>query len=66
MFRRLSSSLPKDPSFPANLNELGYFVNEHSQIRMIEKPDEKFVYAINKNERVNEMHKEAMNGEAGP
>ena len=31
---------------------------------MIEKPDEKFLYAINKNERVNEMHKEAMNSKS--
>jgi hypothetical protein len=64
MFRRLSSGLPKDPSFPADLKELGYFINDHNQIRMIEKPEEKFLYAINKNERVNEVHKEAMNGEA--
>lgn len=27
MFRRLSSSLPKDPEFPADLEKLGYFHN---------------------------------------
>jgi hypothetical protein len=64
MFRRLPTGLPKDPTFPANLTELGYFINDSDQIRMIEKPDEKFLYAINKNERVNEMHKEAMNSKA--
>jgi hypothetical protein len=64
MFRRLSSSLPNDPSFPADLKQLGYFINDDNQIRMIEKPEEKFLYAINKNERVNELHKEAMNSEA--
>jgi hypothetical protein len=66
MFRRLPTGLPKDPTFPANLTELGYFINDKDQIRMIEKPDEKFLYAINKNERVNEMHKEAMNSKSSP
>lgn len=61
MFRRLPTSLPKDPTFPADLKELGYFVNDNDQIRMIRNPDEKFLYAIDKNERVNEMQKEAMN-----
>ena len=64
MFRRLPTGLPKDPAFPAGLTELGYFINDSDQIRMIEKPDEKFLYAINKNERVNEMHKEALNSKA--
>ncbi len=64
MFRRLPSSLPKDPVFPADLKELGYFVNDHDQIRMIRKPDEKFLFAIDKNHRVNEMQKEAMNSES--
>lgn len=30
MFRRLSSSLPKDPTFPADLKELGYVCSKHS------------------------------------
>ena len=64
MFRRLPSSLPKDSTFPADLTALGYFINDDDQIRMIEKPDEKFLYTINRNERVNEMHKEAMNSKA--
>ena len=64
MFRRLPSSLPKDPFFPADLKELGYSINDEDQVRMMEKPEEKFLYAINKNERVNEVHKEAMNGKA--
>ena len=65
MFRRLPTSLPADPAFPADFKELGYFITDDDQIRMIEKPDERFLYAINKNERVNEMHKEAMNSKAG-
>jgi hypothetical protein len=62
MFRRLSGSLPKDPSFPADLKKLGYFINENDEIRMIDHPENKFVYSIDKNERVNDMHEEAMNG----
>ena len=61
MFRRLPNSLPKDPVFPADLKELGYFVNDNDQIRMIKKPEEKFQFAITKNDRYNEVHKEAMN-----
>lgn len=62
MFRRLSSSLPKDPKIPNDLTALGYFVNEDDQIRQIKHPDQKYQYQVNKNERVNEIHKEAMNG----
>lgn len=62
MFRRLPGTLPKDPSFPRDLDGLGYFVNENDQIRMTKDHGRKFEYRINKNERVNELHKEAMNG----
>jgi hypothetical protein len=61
MFRRLSSSLPKDPLIPKDLAALGYFINEDDQIRQIKHPDQKYQYQVNRNERVNEMHKEAMN-----
>ena len=79
MFRRLSSSLPKDPVFPADLEALGYvyvlskgintllisllsyFVNEKDQIRAIENPDQEFNYFISKNERVNDLQREAFN-----
>lgn len=61
MFRRLSSSLPKEPEIPANLEALGYFINGKDQIRQIENPEQKYVYMINRNERVNELYKEAMN-----
>ncbi|KAL9102680.1 MAG: hypothetical protein Q9163_002202 [Psora crenata] len=60
MFRRLSSSLPKDPEFPADLEKLGYYVNAEDQIRSIEKPDQEFHYFISKNERVLELQREAM------
>lgn len=61
MFRRLPTHLPKDPTFPSDLKDLGYFVNDKDQVRMIKNPEEKFLYAIDKNERVNDMQKEAMN-----
>lgn len=62
MFRRLPGSLPEDPKFPADLNQLGYFINEKSQIRKINKPDEKFQFHITNNDRYNEVHREATNG----
>ena len=64
MFRRLSSSLPQDPQIPKDLQALGYFLNDQDQIRQIKHPDQKYQYQVNRNERVNEMHKEAMNGKS--
>ncbi|KAK0509849.1 hypothetical protein JMJ35_007243 [Cladonia borealis] len=61
MFRRLSSSLPKDPEFPADLEKLGYYVNEKDQIRSTAHPDQEFNFFISKNERVCEVQREAMN-----
>lgn len=61
MFRRLSASLPKDPVIPADLKELGYFINDNDQVRMIQKPDQKYLYRINRNERFNDVYKEAVN-----
>ncbi|KAL9619642.1 MAG: hypothetical protein Q9160_005748 [Pyrenula sp. 1 TL-2023] len=61
MFRRLSNSLPPDPAFPDDIEKLGYFINDHDQIRMISEPKSGFKYVISKNDRVNDNHKEAMN-----
>ncbi|KAL2054147.1 hypothetical protein ABVK25_005686 [Lepraria finkii] len=61
MFRRLSSSLPKDPEFPADLEKLGYHINEKDQIRSIANPEQEFHFFISKNERVREVQREAMN-----
>ncbi|KAI9879031.1 MAG: hypothetical protein M1830_009830 [Pleopsidium flavum] len=61
MFRRLSSSLPKDPEFPPYLEALGYYVTQNDQIRSIANPDKEFNFFISKNDRVNEMQREAMN-----
>ena len=59
MFRRLPDSLQEDPSWEADLVKLGYFINEHSQIRQIRKPTERFNFKITDNDRFNEVHKEA-------
>ena len=61
MFRRLSNELPKDPAFSTDLGELGYFINDKDQIRQIANPTKKYQYKINRNDRVNEVYKEAMN-----
>ncbi|KAI9819160.1 MAG: hypothetical protein M1827_007316 [Pycnora praestabilis] len=61
MFRRLSSSLPKDPDFPHDLEGLGYFINDKEEIKQIAHPSEEFEYFMTKNDRYNEMHREAMN-----
>ena len=63
MFRRLSTNLPKDPIIEADLDKLGYFVNGNDQMRQKANPDVKYQYKINRNERINDMHKEAMNCE---
>lgn len=66
MFRRLPNKLPPDPSFPADLAKLGYFINDKDQIRQIANPDQKYQYKINRNDRVNDVYREAMNSEIAP
>ncbi|KEF58710.1 uncharacterized protein A1O9_06636 [Exophiala aquamarina CBS 119918] len=61
MFRRLPQTLPADPSFPADLAQLGFFVNDNDQIRQIKNPAQKFQYKMNANERVNQAYKFASN-----
>ena len=61
MFRRLPNTLPEDPSFPADLEKLGYSLNKDDQIRQIRNPEQKYQYVVNRNERVNDVYKEAMN-----
>ncbi|CAA9965230.1 hypothetical protein PTMSG1_08589 [Pyrenophora teres f. maculata] len=60
MFVRVEDSLPADPSFPADLKELGYFINKTGGIRRINAPEKQFVYHATNNERVNEVRREAM------
>ncbi|TVY76155.1 hypothetical protein LSUE1_G007513, partial [Lachnellula suecica] len=61
MFRRLPSGLPKDPVYPADLKELGYFINDKDEIRSIANPKAYFKFFITKNERTNAAQREAMN-----
>ena len=60
VFRR--QDLPADPVFPADLEQLGYFINSNDQIRKICAPDQEFQFKINRNPRWNEVHRGAMNG----
>ncbi|KAI9373278.1 Arb2 domain-containing protein [Aspergillus egyptiacus] len=59
VFRR--EDLPADPVFPAELDKLGYFVNDKDQIRKISDPEQEFQFKINRNPRWNELQREAMN-----
>ncbi|RJE17419.1 hypothetical protein PHISCL_10244, partial [Aspergillus sclerotialis] len=59
VFRR--EDLPPDPVFPADLEQLGYFINDKDQIRQISAPDQEFKFKINRNYRWNEVQRGAMN-----
>lgn len=63
MFRRLPHTLPPDPTFPADLEKLGFFVNSDDKIRQIKNPSQKYQYNINVNDRVNQAYKHANNCE---
>ncbi|KAL4819332.1 Arb2 domain-containing protein [Aspergillus spinulosporus] len=59
VFRR--QDLPLDPIFPADLKKLGYFINDKDQIRKIADPTQGFQFKINRNDRWNEVQRNAMN-----
>ncbi|KAH9889200.1 Arb2 domain-containing protein [Xylariomycetidae sp. FL2044] len=61
MFWRKISGLPKDPEFPFDMKELGYFINEHDEIRSIEDHDKYFKFFINRNQRWNDRQRFSMN-----
>lgn len=63
MFRRLPNNLPQDPIIEPDLDKLGYFVNENDQLRQKVNPDQKYQYRINRSDRINDLHKEAINSE---
>lgn len=48
------------------LTFLSYFVNDKDEIRMIENPKAYFKFFLTKNERVNIVQREAMNGMLSP
>ncbi|KAF2436687.1 hypothetical protein EJ08DRAFT_557421, partial [Tothia fuscella] len=60
MFVRRSGSFPPDFSFPTTFEELGYFVNEKSQIRNIRHPDQDFIFKASDNDRYNYVRREAL------
>lgn len=66
MFRRLSHTLPQEPVFPTALRQLGYFLNDHDQIRQIRNPEQKYQFKANVNDRVNEVYKDSMNSMLSP
>ncbi|CAK7231147.1 hypothetical protein SCUCBS95973_007811 [Sporothrix curviconia] len=57
MFRRLWTGLPDTPKFPADLEKLGYFVNEEDQIRNIKDPKYYFKYFIDRNMYYNDSQR---------
>ncbi|KAI1843701.1 hypothetical protein JX266_010147 [Neoarthrinium moseri] len=61
MFYRTWDGLPVDPSFPSDLEKLGYFVNESDEIRSLEDEKYYFKFFINKNQRYNDRQRFAMN-----
>ena len=46
--------------------DIRYFINDRDQIRKISDPKQEFLFKINKNDRWNEMQREAMNGNHFP
>ncbi|CAK7198817.1 hypothetical protein SEUCBS139899_001484 [Sporothrix eucalyptigena] len=57
MFRRLWTGLPDTPKFPADLEKLGYFVNDDSEIRNIKDPKYYFKYFIDRNMYYNDSQR---------
>ncbi|KAF2034510.1 hypothetical protein EK21DRAFT_85527 [Setomelanomma holmii] len=60
MFRRVEATIEPDPSYPADLKALGFFINSIGHIRMMEAPEKEYVFHSTNNERVNELRREAM------
>ncbi|EUC41268.1 hypothetical protein COCMIDRAFT_106590 [Bipolaris oryzae ATCC 44560] len=60
MFRRVENTMKADPSYPADLKQLGFFINDTGHIRMIDAPNRPHTYCVTNNERVNEVRCEAM------
>ncbi|KAF2861518.1 hypothetical protein K470DRAFT_206446, partial [Piedraia hortae CBS 480.64] len=58
-FRRLSTDLPKDPVYPADLKELGFKQTDDGHFVNIET-GEYFAYRHTNNDRANEVRREAM------
>ncbi|KAF2820106.1 hypothetical protein CC86DRAFT_361760 [Ophiobolus disseminans] len=60
MLRRKEDTIDADPVFAADLKELGFFINDLGQFRMIGAPEKEYIFHATNNERVNEMRREGM------
>lgn len=60
MYRRKGVNLPADPTFTADLKELGFEVNVHGQIVSIASPHQFYEYYYSPVEGVNEARKSAL------
>ncbi|KAI4227002.1 MAG: hypothetical protein L6R36_002748 [Xanthoria steineri] len=59
MYRLHESALPADFQFPADLEKLGYVINDRDQVRSLKNPEQEFNFFISKNERMNVVNREA-------
>ncbi|KAK5164356.1 uncharacterized protein LTR77_010052 [Saxophila tyrrhenica] len=62
MFVRTDKDLPVDPSYPADLTQLNYKLDDKGEFVKItnpEGPNKHFTFFISSSDRVNEVHKEA-------
>jgi hypothetical protein len=57
MFRRLEHTLPADPVYEPDLEKLGFFINDADQVRSLKDPKQRYQYAVNRNDRWNEVYR---------
>lgn len=62
MFRRLEANLPQEPSYPSTLAALDYKLEDGQFIKVSDGTF--FPYHSTSNERVNDLHREAMHSAA--
>ncbi|KAH7057136.1 Arb2 domain-containing protein [Macrophomina phaseolina] len=60
MYRLTEAGMPEDPAYRANLKDLGFFIDERSEIRTIKSPHNYYNFWMSNNDRVNESFREAM------
>ncbi|KAF4310359.1 Ribosomal protein S14 [Botryosphaeria dothidea] len=60
MYKLTQAGMPEDPSYPPDLKQLGFFIDERSEIRTIKKPHDYYNFWMSNNDRVNESFREAM------
>ncbi|KAB2580655.1 hypothetical protein DBV05_g1023 [Lasiodiplodia theobromae] len=60
MFKLSEAGMPEDPSYPRDLSQLGYFIDERSEIRTIKPPHYYYNFWLSNNDRVNEAFRESM------